>query len=760
MQQVLQRRAQQGPTASASITYIPLKVHVLRRSDGTGGISDADLNQTVVSANINYHAAFVQFYLCGEPDYINSDTYFNYNYDQEEALCGPNDVQNAINVYYFNSVTFGTDANISGYAYYPSSLRQSNRVLLANSSIANNRTLSHELGHYFGLYHTFNNNANADVSLRELVTRGTGANCTTTGDFICDTPADPFQLPGATVSAGSCTYTGTIVDAQNQPFIPALNNIMSYYYGCGNTFTAGQFERMQAGIQIRLTPDPNPAQGYQLTCTPAALAAPTGLSATISATGITLHWINGSSAGLGLMVERAQNTPTDFRVVGGTPVSENTFTDAQVASQTTYYYRVKPSSSSNNVYSNVALATIGVVYCVPTYSVGCSAGPLIADFSLANTSLANLNSGCSPNSYGDFTATATTVTAGQSYTFTTSFAPNTAQPGTHTYYSQYLAVWLDANQDGIFSASEQVYTSTDVPGISITASFTVPTGTLPGLTRLRVRSRSTIEALTADPCAAYQFGETEDYALFVPAPLPVPTPVCLSVNVFLEGALIPGLPLMRAVLNRRGLLPGQTPIGDFGIPTPAGQPYNRPPWSFTGTAFVTNYDDDVVDWVLVSLRTSTASTVASQVYRTAGLLKQDGTVEFIQGCPVLDPATAYYVVVEHRNHLGAMSPAAIPVVKGTLTFDFTAADSYRTGDPLSNGQRLVAGQYALYAGDASKTTRADNFDINYNDNALYRLDSNRFDTYLPTDFNLDADVNFADKGIWRRNSGTYSSVPH
>ena len=396
MQQVLRQRAQQGPPATPSITYIPLKVHVLRRSDGTGGISDADLNQTIVSANINYRPASIQFYVCGEPDYINNDTYFNYNYNQEEELCGPNDVLTAINVYYFNSITFGSDANISGYAYYPSSLRQSNRVLLANSAIANNRTLSHELGHYFGLYHTFNNNANADVSLRELVTRGAGANCTTTGDFICDTPADPFQLPGATVSSGSCTYTGTIVDAQNQLFTPAMNNIMSYYYGCGNAFTAGQYERMQAGIQIRLTPDPNPAQAYQLTCTPATVAAPTGLSTTPGATGVTLRWINGSSAGLGLMVERAQNTPVDFSVVGGTTVSNNTFTDAQVSSQTTYYYRVKPSSSSNNVYSNVAPATVGVVYCVPTYSVGCSAGPLIADFSVANTPLANLNSGVRP----------------------------------------------------------------------------------------------------------------------------------------------------------------------------------------------------------------------------------------------------------------------------------------------------------------------------------------------------------------------------
>ncbi len=759
MRQMLARMGQQGPFTQA-VTYIPLKVHVLRRSDGSGGISNADLNQTIVSANINYYPASIQFYLCGEPDYINSDTYYDYNYNQEDGLCAGNDVVNAINVYYLDSITFGTDGNVSGYAYYPSSMRQSNRVFVTNTGSDGSRALSHEMGHYFGLYHTFNNNANADVSQRELVRRDAGANCSTAGDFVCDTPADPFQLPGATVSTATCTYSGTIVDAQTMPFTPALDNIMSYYYGCGNVFTAGQFERIRAGMQIRLTPDPNPAIAYHLDCAPATIAGPTGLSASPGSTGVTLHWTNSSSAGLGLMVERSTNTPDNFRIVGGTTVSSNTFTDFQVASQTTYHYRVKPSSSTTNGYSNVALAAVDLVYCVPVYSVGCPAGPVLADFSLANTPLANLNSGCSPNSYGDFTTTSTTVTAGQAYTFTATFAPNTNQPGQHTYYPQYVALWLDTNQDGVFSPTEQLYASGPGPAVSVIASFTIPAGSATGLTRMRVRTRSTIEGPATDACTAYQFGETEDYALFIQTPAPAPQPVCLSVKVLLEGPLNPTTGLMRTTLNQRGLLPGQTPIGEFGVPTPAGQPYNRAPWNYTVTASPTTYATDVVDWVLVSLRSSTASPATSQVYRTAGLLKRNGTIDFGQGCPVLDPAKSYYVVVEHRNHLGAMSPTALPVVNGLITFDFTTTDTYRTGDPLSNGQRLVNGRYALYAADVNKTTRADNFDINYNDNATYRLDSNRFDTYLSTDFNLDADVNFTDKGIWRRNSGNYSSVAH
>ena len=72
--------------------------------------------------------------------------------------------------------------SVSGYAYYPSTLAISNRVFMTVDALADGRSLVHELGHYFNLLHTFHNNANPNVSLRELVTRSAGANCTTAGD--------------------------------------------------------------------------------------------------------------------------------------------------------------------------------------------------------------------------------------------------------------------------------------------------------------------------------------------------------------------------------------------------------------------------------------------------------------------------------------------------------------------------------------------------------------------------------------------------
>ncbi|MFB0906958.1 MAG: M43 family zinc metalloprotease, partial [Spirosomataceae bacterium] len=169
----------------------------------------------------------VQFYLLPDIDYIDNTNYYDLNADQEEeSLCRDNDVSNAVNLYVTNSIVFTYGFNAAGYAYYPSPIAASNRIFITNSSIiSGGRTLTHEFGHYFNLLHTFRGNQNNDVTTRELVTRGNGANCTTTGDFLCDTPADPYGMSGATVNG--CSYTGTLTDANGMQFAPQMTNTMS-----------------------------------------------------------------------------------------------------------------------------------------------------------------------------------------------------------------------------------------------------------------------------------------------------------------------------------------------------------------------------------------------------------------------------------------------------------------------------------------------------------------------------------------------------
>jgi hypothetical protein len=160
---------------------------------------------------------------------------------------------------------------------------------------------------------------------------------------------------------------------------------------------------------------------------------------------------------------------------------------------------------------------------------------------------------------------------------------------------------------------------------------------------------------------------------------------------------------------------------------------------------------------LVSFRTDTTTTTAP--YRMAGWLHEDGTITFPQGCITI-PNGAYFILIEHRNHLGALSYRKADVVGNVVNFDFTIADSYVQLNPPSFGQKLKGTTWMMYAADGKKDTQTTNFDINFNDSQLWKVQSGIFDQYKFGDFNLDADVNFLDSQLWKINNGKYSGIPH
>ena len=96
-------------------------------------------------------------------------------------------------------------------------------------------TLVHEMGHYWGLEHTFEGNGT------ELAD---GSNCETEGDGFCDTPGDPYvPFTPSSEWETDCIFDWMGTDANGDFYDPDVGNIMSYY-DCACHFSYEQYLHM------------------------------------------------------------------------------------------------------------------------------------------------------------------------------------------------------------------------------------------------------------------------------------------------------------------------------------------------------------------------------------------------------------------------------------------------------------------------------------------------------------------------------------
>ena len=242
----------------------------------------------------------------------------------------------------------------------------------------------------------------------------------------------------------------------------------------------------------------------------------------------------------------------------------------------------------------------------------------------------------------------------------------------------------------------------------------------------------------------------------------------LDLSIWLEGAYDPNIGEMTTKLNDQQLLPGQKPFFFIGQPTPVGQPFNIPPWNYSGTEGDSydymiigddraNYPNDVVDWVLVSLRSSISP--SSMFYQQAAWVLKDGTIDFPTplNCS-LTQNQEVFIVIEHPHHLSIMTPTAIVVGTNGLNFDFQSNQSYKsfTGD----GQKLLSnGAFVMYAANGDQNNSlSSRVDINAFDESIWTGLNSSGDAYLNGDFNLDGDVNALDESIWLNNISKSSDV--
>jgi hypothetical protein len=123
---------------------------------------------------------------------------------------------------------------IGGFAYFPGAPPTlDGTILLATQMQTGRKTLPHEMGHAFSLYHPFEGASGS--------TCPTNADCAIEGDEICDT--DPIILPAGFVcrtGVNACTGTAYSINTEH--------NFMNYT-NCATLFTADQKIRMLAAAE-------------------------------------------------------------------------------------------------------------------------------------------------------------------------------------------------------------------------------------------------------------------------------------------------------------------------------------------------------------------------------------------------------------------------------------------------------------------------------------------------------------------------------
>jgi len=243
---------------SASTYVIPVVVHIIH-NNGSENISDARVMQGIEHLNQAFENVApydpttgvdmdIEFCLAErDPDgnattginrVVSTLTEFNYNTQDETvknlSRWNPLDY---INIWLVRDICSNFSCSVAGYAYFPSAHGSAIDGIMAEAGFVGNSAggsaiLAHEMGHYLGLYHTFQDGcANYD--------------CLSDGDRVCDTPPD-----GSTAgvpcdfSVNSCstdTDSGFATDQDDMFW-----NYMDYGdWDCYSAFTTGQRDRAQ-----------------------------------------------------------------------------------------------------------------------------------------------------------------------------------------------------------------------------------------------------------------------------------------------------------------------------------------------------------------------------------------------------------------------------------------------------------------------------------------------------------------------------------
>lgn len=221
---------------AASFDTLPLSIHIVGEDNGVGYISLETLLKMLCRLNTRYEGTGISFYIKWPIYYINNSNYYVHTASLGAQMMREYNTPDAINIYFVKD----PDGTCGYYLPAGNALAIKDQCAGTNST-----TLTHELGHFLGLPHTFYGWEDGDTPLNpEKVTRGPGTNCSTAGDGFCDTEADYLA------ERWNCPYRGNKVDENGDRYHPDSSLYMSYAAdNCMKRFSGMQTAWMKTTIE-------------------------------------------------------------------------------------------------------------------------------------------------------------------------------------------------------------------------------------------------------------------------------------------------------------------------------------------------------------------------------------------------------------------------------------------------------------------------------------------------------------------------------